>query len=89
MARGERKEKKFETALDELERVVEMLESGELSLEESLAAFEQGIKLVKHCSQKLGEIERKIELLTKDREGKLTLEPLDRTSRDESADEES
>jgi exodeoxyribonuclease VII small subunit len=65
--------KKFETALEELEQVVEQLETGELSLEDSLEAFEKGVGLVKFCGQKLDEVEKKVELLVKDKEGKLQL----------------
>ncbi|MBI2985765.1 MAG: exodeoxyribonuclease VII small subunit [Deltaproteobacteria bacterium] len=68
--------KKFEEALEELEKVVEQIESGELSLEDSLAAFEEGVRLVKYCNQKLTEVEKKIELLVKDKEGRLQLKPL-------------
>lgn len=76
MAKKELGKKKFEEALEELEKVVEQLESGELSLDGSLAAFEEGVRLVKYCNQKLTEVERKIELLVKDKEGKLQLKPL-------------
>lgn len=69
-------DKKFETALEELEQVVEQLESGELNLEDSLSAFEKGVGLVKFCNQKLNEVEKKIELLVKDKEGKLQLKAL-------------
>ena len=72
-----KEKKKFEEAVKELERVVEQLESGELSLEDSLAAFENGVRLVKLCNQKLTEVERKIELLVKDKDGKLQLMPLE------------
>ncbi|MBI2997978.1 MAG: exodeoxyribonuclease VII small subunit [Deltaproteobacteria bacterium] len=72
-----KKDKRFEEALDELEKVVERLESGELSLEDSLAAFQEGVKLVRYCNQKLTEVEKKIELLVKDKEGKLQLRPLE------------
>ncbi len=68
---------KFEDALEELEKVVERLESGELSLDDSLAAFEDGVRLVKFCNQKLSEVEKKIELLVKDKDGKLQLKPLE------------
>ena len=77
MAKKDQEKKKFEEALEELEKVVERLESGELSLEESLAAFEEGVRLVKFCNQKLAEVEKKIELLVKDKEGKLQLKPLE------------
>ena len=82
-------EKKFEEALAELEDVVERLDSGDLSLEESLAAFEEGVRLVKHCNQKLTEVERKIELLVKDKEGKLQLTPLAETGEGEREPQES
>ncbi len=77
MAKKDQAKKKFEKALEELENVVERLESGELSLEDSLAAFEDGVKLVKYCNQKLSEVEKKIELLVKDKEGRLQLKPLE------------
>lgn len=77
MARKDQEKKKFEEGLGELEKVVERLESGDLSLEDSLAAFEKGVQLVKFCNEKLTEVERKIELLVKDRDGKLQLTPLD------------
>ena len=73
MARKESLTPSFEAALENLEQIVEQLESGELSLEDSLAAFEKGVGLVKQCNQKLNEVEKKIELLVKDKEGKLRL----------------
>ncbi len=63
----------YEAALEDIEHIVEQLESGELSLEDSLAIFEKGVGLTKYCYQKLDEVEKKIEILTKDREGKLQL----------------
>ena len=73
MARKDSPNKKFETALEDLEQVVEQLDSGDLSLEDSLAAFENGVGLVKFCNDKLNEVEKKVELLVKDKEGKLQL----------------
>ena len=70
MANQDSTNKKFEVALQELENVVEQLESGDLSLEDSLAAFENGVSLVKHCNRKLTEVESKVEILLKDRDGK-------------------
>jgi exodeoxyribonuclease VII small subunit len=64
---------KFESALEDLEGVVEQLEAGALSLEDSLTAFEKGVGLVKFCNQKLNEVEKKIDFLVKDKEGKLQL----------------
>lgn len=76
MAGKEPVNQKFESALEELEQVVEQLESGELSLEDSLSAFEKGIGLVRFCNHKLSEVEKKIEMLIKDKEGKLQLKAL-------------
>jgi exodeoxyribonuclease VII small subunit len=74
---SEHEKKKFEEAIEDLEKIVERLESGELSLEDSLAAFEDGVRLIKICNRKLTEVEKKIELLVKDKEGKFQLQPLD------------
>ena len=76
MAKKDQSGKKFEVALGELEQVVEQLESGDLSLEDSLAAFERGIGLVKYCNQKLNEVESKVEFLLKDKEGKFQFKAL-------------
>jgi exodeoxyribonuclease VII small subunit len=77
MAKNEPQEKNFEAALEELESVVEQLETGELPLEESLVAFEKGVGLVVYCNQKLTEAEKKVELLIKNKEGKLQFRVLD------------
>ncbi|MCX5903990.1 MAG: exodeoxyribonuclease VII small subunit [Proteobacteria bacterium] len=76
--------KRFEEALQELENIVQRLEDGNLSLDESLALFEEGIKLSRLCSQRLDEAEKKIELLLKDGNGALYRQPF--TPEDESAD---
>jgi exodeoxyribonuclease VII small subunit len=56
-------DKKFETALKELEEIVAKLESTELPLEDSLSFFEKGIKLSKVCAKQLSEAEKKVNLL--------------------------
>ena len=69
---------RFEDALHELEETVQRLESGELSLEDSLAAFERGVALVRVLNDKLAGVERKIEVLMRDADGRLrtrSLEP--------------
>lgn len=58
------KGKTFEKSLARLETLVAEMESGELSLEKMMAHFEEGTGLVKFCTQKLNEVERKIEMLT-------------------------
>ncbi len=69
-------ERSFEDCLEALEKVVERIEGGELNLEESLAAFEEGVRLVQSCDRKLGDVERRVEVLTKDAEGRARLEAL-------------
>ncbi|HEY5644897.1 MAG TPA: exodeoxyribonuclease VII small subunit [Pseudomonadales bacterium] len=54
----------FEAALAELEGLVEKMETGELSLEASLAAFERGVKLTRHCQAALQAAELKVKVLT-------------------------
>jgi len=76
--------KRFEEALQELETIVQRLEDGNLSLDESLALFEEGIKLSRLCAQRLDEAEKKIELLLKDENGALYRQPF--TPEDENAD---
>jgi exodeoxyribonuclease VII small subunit len=65
--------KKFEDALRELEGIVEKLETGDLSLEEALSAFEQGIGLVRYLGNKLTEVEKRVEVLTRDLGGAFQL----------------
>jgi exodeoxyribonuclease VII small subunit len=55
----------FEKALERLETIVGEMEGGALSLEKMMACFEEGTELVKYCSQKLNEVEKKIEILAK------------------------
>ncbi|HWB00538.1 MAG TPA: exodeoxyribonuclease VII small subunit, partial [Pirellulales bacterium] len=67
----------FEQALEKLERIVHQLEDGQLGLEQSLAHYEQGIGLIKHCFGVLQRVERRIELLSGvDAEGNPVCEPL-------------
>lgn len=53
----------FETSLSELEKLVQSMESGELSLEDSLKAFENGMQLSRDCQQALADAEQKVQLL--------------------------
>ncbi|MGV8941686.1 MAG: exodeoxyribonuclease VII small subunit [Lysobacter sp.] len=54
----------FETSLDSLEQLVEKMEHGEMSLEESLAAYERGVGLYRHCQNALEQAELRVRLLT-------------------------
>jgi exodeoxyribonuclease VII small subunit len=71
---GDKKELSFEENLEELESIVERLEHGQLTLDESLEAFERGIKLASLCSQKLTKADRKIEQLIEE-SGEFRIEP--------------
>ena len=57
----------FEAALQELETIVRQMEAGELVLEESLAQYERGMALLKHCQEALESAERKIKVLEGDK----------------------
>ena len=67
-------EPRFEQALEALEKIVERLEKGELTLEESLTLYEEGIRLSRLCHGKLEEAEGKIEMLIKDAKGEPALD---------------
>lgn len=66
---------KFEKALDRLEKIVEELESGNISLEDALKKYEEGVKLSRICQTKLEQAEKKIEVLTRSLDGGFTKEP--------------
>ncbi len=69
-----RKLTKFEDALEKLSRIVEKLEEGNLSLDEAIKAFEEGVKLCRFCAKKLDEAEQKVALLLKDQKGEVYTE---------------
>ena len=68
---------RFEDTLAELEAIVARLEKGELPLEDSLAAFERGIGLVRTLAQRLAEVEQRVDVLLRSEGGKLVLRPTD------------
>lgn len=63
MAAKQQSEFNFEEALQELERLVNSMEEGELSLEDSMKAFEKGIKLTRECQTALQKAEQKVQIL--------------------------
>lgn len=73
---AKKEEPAFEDALEKLEKIVQKLEDGNTSLDESMKLFEEGIRLARFCSKKLEEAKNKIEILTK-KDGKFTVEPFD------------
>lgn len=78
------KANEFEKAFQQLEKIVQRLESEELPLDESLQLFEEGIRLSRFCNQKLEEVEKKIELILADAKGQPQVEPFE----DEEPEEE-
>ena len=68
---------KFEEAILRLENEVKRLESGNMSLDESISAFEEAIKHVKVCNEKLESAERRVRILTETEDGSITDLPFD------------
>ncbi len=68
--------KKFDQGMAELEAIVARMETGELPLEEALAAFEAGIALVRALNQRLSDAEARIEVLSRDAQGTLQAKPM-------------
>ena len=73
----------FEKALGQLEKIVEDLEGGDLSLEVSLKKYEEGVKLARTCQQKLDKAKEKVELLRKKETGLFDREPFEGTEEEE------
>ena len=60
----------FEPAMDRLEEIVEQMESGKMMLEELIVRYEEGMKLVKVCQERLASAEQRIEIITRNNAGK-------------------
>jgi exodeoxyribonuclease VII small subunit len=75
----------FEKALERLEKIVSEMESGSMSLEDMITRFEEGQSLIKFCSRKLNEVERKIEILVKKGDG-TTTEPFEEEPEEEKSE---
>ena len=67
----------FETAMERLERIVEEMESDKLPLENLLERYEEGVKLVRVCEEKLKAAEQRIEIITRNAAGEPELEEFD------------
>jgi exodeoxyribonuclease VII small subunit len=74
---------KFEEGLGDLEGIVERLESTELPLEEALGLFEKGIGLVRELAKQLEDVERKLEVLTRNAAGNPELRPMEEPKRED------
>lgn len=76
MSRVKEPPKTFEAGLHDLEGIVERMETGELSLEDALGAFEEGVGLVRHLGEQLAGIEKRLEVLSRDQDGVFQLHSL-------------
>ena len=70
-------DKKFEDGLQDLEGLVEKLDAGDLPLEAALQAFEDGVVLVRFLEDKLTEVEKRVEVLTRDNSGMFHIQSLE------------
>ena len=71
----------YEESVKRLEKIVEDLESKNLSLDESIKKYEEGIALYKNCSKLLQEYENKVEILSKNQDGEIKLEDFSRDNK--------
>lgn len=67
-------QKSFETLMSELEQIVEKLETGELSLEDSVSLFEKGVGLTKKCAKILEDAQQKVTVLVQKQTGEVSEE---------------
>jgi exodeoxyribonuclease VII small subunit len=70
---------KFEESLRKLEKIVEDLEKGDLSLDDALKKYQEGIELSRLCNQRLENAKKKIDVLVKNKKGEFELKPFDET----------
>ena len=73
----------FEAAMKRLENIVEELESGDLTLDQALKKFEEGVKLSRFCSKKLDETEKKVSILLRDEKGNVQEKPFSLEGQDD------
>jgi exodeoxyribonuclease VII small subunit len=76
-------EMKFEETLKKLEKIVEDLEKGDLSLDEALKKYQEGIELSRLCAQRLETAKKKIDVLVKNKKGEFEVKPLDESKIEE------
>jgi exodeoxyribonuclease VII small subunit len=67
----------FETAMERLEKIVEQMESGKLPLEDVIVRYEEGMKLVKICQERLAAAEQKIDIITRNNAGQPVVKPFE------------
>ncbi|KPA16974.1 Exonuclease VII, small subunit [Candidatus Magnetomorum sp. HK-1] len=69
--------KTFENAIEQLDKIVQELETGDIPLEQAIKKFEEGVKLSQLCSKRLDETEQKMSMLIKTAEGQLSTVPFE------------
>jgi exodeoxyribonuclease VII small subunit len=74
---------KFEDALKKLEKIIEEMEQGDMSLDEALKKYQEGLELSRVCSQRLENAKKKIDVLTKNKKGDFELKTLSEGSQEE------
>lgn len=74
---AEKEKMTFEQATQRLDELVKKMESGTLPLDDMVAAFEEGNRLISFCSKKLNDVERRVELLTQQTDGSVSAEPFE------------
>ncbi|MDQ6654291.1 MAG: exodeoxyribonuclease VII small subunit [Verrucomicrobiota bacterium] len=67
----------FEAAMDRLEEIVGQMESGKMMLDELIVRYEEGMKLVKTCQERLASAEQRIEIITRNHAGKAVVQPFE------------
>src|SRR4249919_58626 len=75
----------FEAAMNRLEAIVEQMESGKMLLEELIVRYEEGMKLVKICQERLASAEQRIEIITRNNSGKPAVKDFEPTAEKETA----
>ena len=81
------KKQTFEDALKRLEEIVEKLETGDVSLDESLAIFQEGIDLYRFCHKRLTEAEKRVKVLIENTKGEFSLEDFEPEEKEEGLNE--
>lgn len=69
--------KSFEKSLEKIKKIVDQLESSELSMDKSIEKFEEGTKLIKECYKKLEDVKKKVELIVVNSEEDISFEEFD------------
>lgn len=78
-----KKTQNFEQAMKRLEEISQILEKGEISLEESIKLYQEGTKLIEFCQNKLDEAQKIIQKLSRNSDGNLALSPFDESNFEE------